>query len=162
YATGTGIGRRMEFGAELGFDGFRPATDSFRMESETLSGSRIVTALILQYAAHMKGVDLGWLAQTLNVPPEHLHFVRSPADIAALSIILEQIPKDVPRDWYINLCRLAVSHEVPVLDFADSHVLSHSAPISTIKALRDVIVSARFGIGPAAIFAATLSDSDAI
>ena len=76
----------MEFGAGLGFHGFRPATDSFRMESETLSGSRIVAALILEYAAQLRRVDLGWLARTLNVSPDQLRYVRSPADIAALSI----------------------------------------------------------------------------
>jgi hypothetical protein len=148
YATGTGIGRRMEFGAALGFHGFRPATDTFRMESETLSGSRIATALTLEYAAQMKGVDLGWLSRTLNVSPDQLHLVRSPADIAALSIMLEGIPNSTPRDWHLNVCRLVVSDQVPALDFAASRVLSSSAPIPTIKALRNAIVSGRFEAGP--------------
>jgi hypothetical protein len=163
YTTLTGIGRRMEFGAALGFHGFRPTTDIFRMESETLSASRVVTALVLEYAAQMKRVDLGWLAQTLNVSPDQLHYVRSPADIAALSIILVGIPTAVPRDWYLNACRLVVSGEVPALDaFPTPRVSSRSAPIPTIRALREAIVSGRFEAGPAAAFAATLSDSDAI
>jgi hypothetical protein len=78
YATDTGIGRQMEFGAALGFHGFRPATDSFRMESETLSASRVVTALILEYAAEMKRVDLGWLAQTLMFPPTCCTMSKAP------------------------------------------------------------------------------------
>jgi hypothetical protein len=49
----------MEFGAALGFHGFGPATDAFRMESETLSASRVVTALILEYAAQMKTRGFG-------------------------------------------------------------------------------------------------------
>ncbi len=69
YATGTGIGRRMEFGASLGFHGFRPATDSFRMESEILSGSRIVTALVLEYAAQLRRVDLGWAGADAKCAP---------------------------------------------------------------------------------------------
>jgi len=163
YATGTGIGRQMEFGAALGFHGFRPATDTFRMESETLSASRVVTALILEYAAQMKRVDLGWLAQTLNVSPDQLHYVSSPADIAALSIILVGIPNTVPRDWYLNACRLVVSGEVPALDaFPTPRVSSRTAPIPTIRALRQAIVTGRFEAGPAATFAASLSDSDAI
>ena len=133
YATGTGIGRQMEFGAALGFHGFRPATDLFRMESETLSASRVVTALILEYAAQMKRVDLGWLSQTLNVPPDQLHYVRSPADFAALSIRLVGMPDAVPRDWYLNLCRLVVSGEVPALDAFPTprlHPAAQQSPLS--------------------------------
>jgi hypothetical protein len=165
YATGTGIGRRMEFGAALGFHGFRPATDSFHMDSETLSVSRVVTALILEYAVQMRSVDLGWLAQALNVPPEQLHYVKTPADIAALSIDLVGMPNVVPRDWYLNVCRRVVNEHVPAIDdFGNDfgRVSSHSAPIRTIKALGNDIVSARFNTGPTAAFAATLSDSDAI
>jgi hypothetical protein len=162
YATGTGVGRRMEFGAALGFHGFRSATDSIRLENETLSGSRVVTALILEYASRMKSVDLGWLAQAQNVDPEKLLYVRSPADIAALSITLEGIPNTVPQDWYLNVCRLVVSGEVPTLDSAVARVLARSEPIPTIKALRYAIVSGRYETGPVATMAATLSDSDAI
>jgi hypothetical protein len=92
YATGNGVGRRLEFGAMLGFHGFRSATDAVQVENETLSGSRVLTALILEYAAQIRGVDLGWLANTLNVPPEKLFSVRRPVDIAALSIFLEGAP----------------------------------------------------------------------
>jgi hypothetical protein len=152
YATGTGVGRRMEFGAALGFHGFCSPTDTVQLESETLSAARVASGLILEYAAEMKSVDLGWLARTLNVPPTQLHFVRSPADVAALSINLEGLPHSVPKDWYINVCRLVVKGEVPVLD----------SWIPTIKALRNAIVSARFEAGPVATMAATLSDSDAI
>ena len=41
YATGNGVGRRLEFGAMLGFHGFRSATDAVRVENETLSVSRV-------------------------------------------------------------------------------------------------------------------------
>lgn len=157
YATGTGIGRRMEFGASLGFHGFRPTTNSFRMESEILSGSRIVTALVLEYAAQLRRVDLGWLAQTLNVPPEQLHYVRSPADIAALSIMVEGMPSAVPHDWYVNVCRLVVSGAVPALDSGMTRVTSRSSPIPTVGALRNEIVSGRFEHGPVATFVASLS-----
>ena len=162
YATGTGVGRRMEFGAALGFHGFRSSTDSVRLESETLSGSRVVAGLILEYAAEMKSVDLGWLAQTLNVPPAEMLYVRSPVDIAAMSINVEGLPNTVPQDWYLNVCRLVVSDVVPALDRGMVRVSDRGEPISTIKALRNAIVSGRFGEGPVATVAATLSDSDAI
>ena len=152
----------MEFGAALGFHGFRSSTDSVRLESETLSGSRVVAGLILEYAAEMKSVDLGWLAQTLNVPPAEMLYVRSPVDIAALSINVEGLPNTVPQDWYLNVCRLVVSDVVPALDRGMVRVSDRGEPISTIKALRNAIVSGRFGEGPVATVAATLSDSDAI
>jgi len=162
FATGTGVGRRMEFGAALGFHGFRIAADTVRLENETLSTSRIVTALILEYASRMKGVDLGWLAQAQNVDPEKLLYVRSPAEIAALSITLDGMPNTVPRDWHLNACRLVVRDEVPALDSAAARVLTRSEPVRTIKALRNAIVSGRYETGPVATMAATLSDSDAI
>lgn len=162
YATGTGIGRRMAFGASLGFHGFRRGNDSLRLENETFSVSRVYTALILQYANEMKGVDLGWLAQAQNVPPEKLRHVTSPADITALSVTLNGIPEIVPKDWHLNACRRAVREMVPVVDKADWRVLTQSETIPTIKALRNVIVSGRFEPSPLASLVATLSDSDAI
>jgi hypothetical protein len=92
YVTGTGVGRRLEFGAMLGFHGFRTADDSVQVENETLNVSRVLTGLIFEYASDMRSIDLGWLAKTLNVPPEQLFTVKRPADIAALSIFLEGIP----------------------------------------------------------------------
>jgi hypothetical protein len=163
YATGVGIERRMEFGAALGFHGFSPPTDSFRLESETLNVSRVINGLILEYAAQMKRVDLGWLAKTLSVAPDQLHYVKSPADIAALSIDLLGIPSAVPRDWYLNACRLVVGGVVPALDgYPTPRVSSHVTVIPTIRALRAALVAGRFEASPTATFAETLSDSDAI
>ena len=161
YATGTGVERRIEFGAALGFHSFYSATDTVRLESETLKTSHVVTGLIFEYATEMKSVDLGWLAKTLNVPPTQLHFVRSPEDIAALSISLEGVRNTVPKDWYMNVCRFVVKGVVPALDSL-TRVVDRSEPIPTIRALRNAIVSARFEAGPVANMAATLSDSDAI
>ena len=162
YATGTGVGRRMEFGTSLGFHGFRSTTDSIRLENETLSASRVISALILEYAARMKSVDLGWLARTLNVPPEELFYVKRPADIAALSINLEGLPNTVPADWYLNVCRLAIRDHVPAFESPSGRVLSESEPIPTVRDLRNAIVSGRFEPGLLADVAAALSDSDAI
>jgi hypothetical protein len=162
YATGTGVGRRMEFGATLGFHGFRASSDSVRIENETLSGSRVISALILQYANRMKSVDLDWLAQSLNVAPEKLLTVRRRADIAALSITLQGIPIGIPKNWYFNACRRIVNEEAPVIDAFETRVLPQSATIPTIRALRDAIVSGRFEEGPIANMIAALSDPDAI
>jgi len=162
YATGNGVGRRLEFGAMLGFHGFRTEANSVRIENETLNVSRVLTALILEYAAEMRSVDLGWLATTLNVSPEKLFAVRRPTDIAALSIFLGGIPNTIPQNWYLNVCRLVVNNETPSLEVPGGRVLNRSEPIPTIKALRNIIVSGRYETGPIAAMIAALSDSDAI
>jgi len=133
YATGFGVGRRLEFGAGRGFHGFRPPTDTVQLENETLSMSRLLTALILEYATEMRSIDLGWLASTLNVAPEKLFMVRRPGDIAALSIFLEGMPNTVPNDWYLNACRLVVKDETPSLEDPGARVIDRSEPIPTSK-----------------------------
>jgi hypothetical protein len=162
YATGNGVGRRLEFGATLGFHGFRAATDSVQVENETLVVSRVLTALILEYAMQMRSVDLGWLATTLSVAPGKLFIVHRPVDIAALSIFLEGIPDTVPKDWYLNACRLVVNGETPALETSGGRVLSNNEVIPTIKALRTIIVAGRYETGHIADMLATLPDSDAI
>jgi hypothetical protein len=59
YATGTGSGRTLEFGGWLGFHGFRFSNDKLVLLNESVETSRIVTALILEYAQRMAGVDVG-------------------------------------------------------------------------------------------------------
>ena len=40
YAAGIGIGRRLQFGANLGFHGFRSNSNSIRIENEVLVSVR--------------------------------------------------------------------------------------------------------------------------
>src|SRR3984893_8588197 len=81
YATGTGPGRTLEFGGWLGFHGFRFNNDKFVLLNESVETSRIVTALILEYAQRMAGVDIGWLSHALSVPSDNLFFAKKPRDI---------------------------------------------------------------------------------
>ena len=162
YATGTGVGRRIEFGASLGFHGFRSNADSVQLENKTLDMSRVLTGIILDYAARMKSIDLGWLARTLNVPPSDLYFVNRPIDLVALSIDVEGIPLAVPREWHMNACRLVVLGETPVLDHVTARVLPRFESIPTIRNLRNLLIDGRFPTGPISAIAATLPDSDAI
>jgi hypothetical protein len=162
YATGEGPGRRLEVGASLVFLSFRYSADKIQVGNNTLSEARILSALTLEYASKVKSVDLGWLAKTQTVAPNDLHYVRTPADIAAFSISLIGIPSLIPRDWHLNVCRLVVNGMVPSLDHFPTRVQSHSEPIPSIKALRNVIVSGRYDAGSIATMAVKLSDSDAI
>jgi hypothetical protein len=117
---------------------------------------------MLNYAEEMKGVDLGWLSGTLDVSANDLFLVKRPADIAALSITLLNMPSLVPNDWFFNLCRKVVAEHAPKLDSIRQRITSQSSVIRTIKALRITIVSGRFGADPLVPFLERLSDSDAI
>lgn len=161
HATGTGVARRLEVGGVLGFHGFRGSKDTVRLYNETLSDARIVTGLVLTYAAGMKDLDLGWLARSLNVEPDDLIYVRRPRDITALGIMLEGMPNAIPQSWSSNACRFAIRDLTPILDSGE-RVSTRNAPIPSIIALRNMIVSTRFNPGIISDFIKTLSDSDAI
>lgn len=161
-ATGVDVGRRLEFGATLGFHGFRVAAEAVRLENETLDISRVLSGLILEYAARMGAIDLGWIARSLTVPPGDLLIVRMPADVQALRITLDGLPRAMPADWHVNVCRLAIAGMNPVLDGWGERVVGTGQPIPTIRALRNAIVWGRFPNGPVARFAEGLSDGTAI
>jgi hypothetical protein len=162
YATGTGPGRQIEFGAMLGFHGFQIESPTIRLENETLRTSRVLTALILEYASRMGGIDLGWLARSLSVPPDRLQIVRRPSDLVALGVTLEGLPRAIPANWHHNACQWVVADMVPILDRWGNRVGSEASVVPTVRALRDVIVGGRFPSGPIAAFAATLPDDQAI
>jgi hypothetical protein len=166
YATGTGPGRILEFGGWLGFHGFSFSQDKLALLNESLETSRVVTALILQYAEQMKGVDIGWLSRALSVPPGNLVFAKRPRDIVALSITLRDIPNKVPDNWFLNACRKVVNKNVPPIDdfgsYAEGRVTRESHVIKTIRLLREQLVSARYGSGPIASALYALSDAEAL
>jgi hypothetical protein len=157
-----GIGRLLEFGASLGFHGFRSDDEGVAVINETISTSRVVTGLILAYAAEMKGVDIGWLSEVLTVSPESIYFVKRPRDIAALTIDLTGLPPTIPKDWFINACRKVVAPLRPDLDGFDERVTTNNEVIPTVRMLRQMIVAARFGSDPKASVLAPLNDRDAI
>ena len=161
-ASVDGIGRLLEFGASLGFHGFKSDGEGVEVINQTISTSQIVTGLILAYAAEMKGIDIGWLSEVLTVPPESIYLVKRPRDIAALTIELTELPPTIPKDWFINACRTVVAPLRPSLDGFGERVTPNSEVIPTIRELRQMIVAARFGSDPKASVLAPLNDRDAI
>lgn len=161
-ATGDGVERQLEFGASLGFHGFKSDGEGVEVINQTISASRLVTALILAYAADMKGVDIGWLSEALTVPPESIYLVNRPHDIRALSIELMNIPTAVPKDWFLNACRAAAAPFKPEIDNFGERVTPINEVIPTVKRLRQLIVTARFASGAIASALAPLNDRDAI
>jgi hypothetical protein len=143
-ATGEGIGRQLEFGASLGFHGFKVDDEGVAVINETISTSRVLTALVLAYAAEMKGVDIGWLSEAMTVPPDSIYLVKRPRDLSALSIELMNMPPTVPKDWFLNACRAAVAPLKPDLDAFSDRVTSVNEVIPTVRMLRQLIVATRF------------------
>jgi hypothetical protein len=166
YATGTGPGRTLEFGGWLGFHGFSFSNDKLVLLNESVETSRIVTALILEYAERMAGVDIGWLSRALSVPSGHLVFANNPRAILALFITLKDIPNIIPNNWYVNACKKVVSKNVPPIDdfgnFVGGRVTGESHVIKTIGLLREQLISARYGAGPIASALAPLTDAEAL
>jgi hypothetical protein len=166
YATGTGPGRILEFGGRLGFHGFESSNDKLVLLNESIETSRIVTALILEYAQRMAGVDVGWLSRALSVSSDNLIFAKKPRDIRALFITLKDIPNTLPSNWYINACRKGVDKNVPPIDdFGNEfggRVTGESRVIKTIRLLREQLVSARYGSGQMASALAPMTDAEAL
>jgi hypothetical protein len=166
YATGTGPGRTLEFGGWLGFHGFSFSNDKLVLLNESVETSRIVTALILEYAERMAGVDIRWLSHALSVPSGNLVFAKRPRDIVALFITLRDIPNIVPNNWYFNACRKVVNKNLtPIDDFGNyvgGRVTGESHVIKTIPFLREQLVSARYGSGPIVSALAPLTDAEAL
>jgi hypothetical protein len=162
YATGTGPGRTLEFGGWLGFHGFRFSDDKLVLLNESVETSRVVTALILEYAERMTGVDIGWLSHALNVSSGNLIFVRRPKDIFSLFITLKGIPQIVPNNWYFNACRKVVNKNIPPIDDFGNRITGENHVIKTIRLLREQLVSARYGSGPIVSALAPLTDAEAL
>jgi hypothetical protein len=104
YATGTGPGREIEWGAQLGFHGYFMSDDFVEFANETLSSSRIINALLLSYAQEVGNVDFQWLAEALTYPPNNLLFVNTRRSMSALSIMLSGGPTSVPENWDRPIC----------------------------------------------------------
>ncbi len=148
YATGTGIGRVLEFGGWLGFHGFSSSNDKLVLLNESLETSRVVTALILEYAERMTGVDIGWLSHALSVPSGNLVFAKTPRDILALSITLKDMERLIPNNWYLNACHKVVHKALPAIDDFGNRITGETYVIKTIRRLREQLVSARYGSSP--------------
>jgi hypothetical protein len=160
YATGIGVGRVLEKGALLGFHNFVYGDNKYVPYNTTLDESRVITGLILEYALRMGGVDLGWLSRTLNVKSGTLVFAKKPRDIRALSITLSEKPP-TPTDWSINVCKAVVAKELPTLD--DSvRVTRFSSAVPTVHALREALVTSRYGQSSIHYIVDRLSDAQAL
>lgn len=104
YATGIGPGRQLEWGANLGFHGYSYSEKNINVANETLSESRVINAIVLEYIQYLGSVDYDWISKALTVDPEEMYFANTPRAMDALSIIVTGGPNNIPADWDLNLC----------------------------------------------------------
>lgn len=115
YATGIGPWREMQPGATLGFHGYRSSGKEVVLLNEAFDQARALNGLILEYAAQIKQVDLGFLSELLNVPAEEMRLIKTPSQLKKLGIWLADPPKR-PADAGYNVCLAAINKIRPSLD----------------------------------------------
>jgi hypothetical protein len=115
-ASTSAVRRELEPGARLAFHGYKLTAEEVHVANETLDIARVVNAIILDYASRMGDVDIGTLAELLNVPPEKVEIIDTPRKIAALGITLVGQPLKPPKGWAVNACRAVIAKQLSVFD----------------------------------------------
>jgi hypothetical protein len=137
-AASAAVRRELEPGARLAFHGYKLTADEVHVANETLAAARVGNAIILDYASRMGGVDIGTLAELLNVPPEKVEIIDTPRKIAALGITLAGQPLKPPKGWAVNACRAAIAKQLSVLDAfgAENRLRGEAEPMANLEAFR--------------------------
>ena len=85
-ATSVAPGRELESGAFLGLHGFTLDSNVRAYVQDTISNTQIINGIILDYAAHLGNIDLGWLARTQAITTDQMAWVNTIAGMQALAI----------------------------------------------------------------------------
>ncbi|MGI4811195.1 MAG: hypothetical protein ACRYF2_24205 [Janthinobacterium lividum] len=162
YATGVGIGRLLEFGGKLNFQGVI-ASEEPAVKGDGRARMNVVSiAALLDYAKELGGIDLGRVVQMATSQTAQLRGVTRPRDILALSINLRSFPSKTPVDWSMNACKTTVAKHLTALDDAESRVTGIPTDIPSVKALRLAVMSGRDDGQAVARALAVLEDSQAL
>jgi hypothetical protein len=144
-AASDAVSRSIEPGAQLAFHGFRLSGNAVRLENETLDIGRVANAIVLEYARRMGGVDLGEMAQLLDVAPEKIKVINTPREISSLGIRLSGDPAKPPKGWAVNACRSTVATMLSPLDMGPvGRVPDQSQPIENLAAFRQSILDDKY------------------
>ncbi len=119
YVTGVGPRREMEVGAALGFHGYRSEASQVVILNEAFDQARALNGLVLEYGAEMKEIDLGFLAELMNVPASEMRLINTPAALKKLHIRLKDPLPAKPKTAGYNICLQAVTKLLPSLDGFD-------------------------------------------
>lgn len=104
YATGESPSRELEWGGNLGFHGYSLNNNVVGVANETLSASRVLSSLLIDYSQQVGGLYYTWISKVLTYPPESMYYANTPSSIEALSIVVLGGPSEPPKDWDKNIC----------------------------------------------------------
>jgi hypothetical protein len=107
-ATGDGVSRQLEPGAQLGLDGFALGADDAKLVSDKTEQARVADAIVLDYASRMGRIDVGFVVRLLNAPPAQDRLARTPEAIRALGVELAGSPLKLPQGWSLYACQNAI------------------------------------------------------
>ena len=131
------VRREIVPGSRLGYHGFFSGRDDqVELVNEVLDQSRLVNALLLEYATRMRSVDGGLLSQLLTTAPADMDMIDTPAEIAGLGITLLGDPLPLPQDWARTACRNAVQTTIGAFAEADGLIGDDVRPMATIDVMR--------------------------
>lgn len=141
YVTGVGPSRKMDVGATLGFHGYRLEENKVVIMNEAFDQARALNGLVLEYAAEMRDIDLGFLAELLNVPASSIRLINTPADLKKLRITLEEPLPKPPRNAGYNVCFQTVRKLLPALeDVSTDRLEDKPVVLADVKALMKRLV----------------------
>jgi hypothetical protein len=146
YETGIGPWREIEFGAMLGLHGYKSEGNKVVMLNEAFDQARALNGFVLEYAAQMKTIDLGFLSELLNLSASQMRIIRSPSELRKLGIHLVDPPKHPANAGY-NVCLNVVNRHRPSFDgFKDDDRLNKERhPVRTPAELLKSMLDQRFG-----------------
>jgi len=135
YVTNTGIGRNLEVGGKLGFHGYSVSNDSVILFNEAIQISRIMNAMILQYALEMEGIDIKILLELLSVNPSSIKIVKTPKEILGLGIKLIGTLPQTPQSWANIACTREVELRKPQTESTPTWRINKDSNSQTIYSL---------------------------
>ncbi|TFF25171.1 hypothetical protein E3C22_07255 [Jiella endophytica] len=140
-----GVRREIEPGARLGYHGFFSGrNDQVELVNEVLDQSRLVNALLLDYATRMREVDGGLLSKLLTTAPAEMEMIDTPAELSGLGIALVGEPLPLPQDWAKTACRNAVRTMIGAFADAGPLIGGDEAPIADPEGLQRQMLDDRY------------------
>ncbi len=136
YAAGEGPGRQIEWGGNLGFHGYSLNNEVVEVANETLSASRALNALLIDFSQQVGDIDYAWISKVLTYPPDSMHYANTPSSFEALSIVVLGGPSEPPENWDEGLCDKLI-YELGYRNSRDL-ILDHYSTIKTISEIRKI------------------------
>ena len=143
YVTGVGPQRHMEVGGTLGFHGYRSEETKVLIANEAFDQTRALNGVVLEYAAEMRQIDLGYMAELMNVPPSELRLINTPSSLQKLAITIDPPLPRRPKNAGYNACATTVRKLVPAMDgyALDERLASKPTMIANARGFLNQMIS---------------------